>query len=142
MLAAAGASPLMLQETSPASAPGQGEGAEFDMDDPFAPPPSASAPQQPTGLSTPPGESFLHAAADGTGQAAALEAREAARSGDGGFGGVKGMGATGVKCVWDEEEQLLLREYSCALLEAFGEVFGVGLRAGDVGELPGRGAGR
>lgn len=137
MLAAAGASPLMLQETSPATAPAHGTDDGFDMDDPFAPPPSATTPQHPTAWSTSPGESTLHADADGAGPAAALEAGHAARSGNGGAGGVGG-----VKCVWDEEEQLLLREYSCALLEAFGEVFGVELRAGDVGDLPGRGGSR
>ncbi|GLC48019.1 hypothetical protein PLESTB_000705500 [Pleodorina starrii] len=127
MLAATGMSPPLLQDTAPPPPPppdgpqALAPALDLDLDDPFAAPLSSSPP--------PP-------ARDGSGgpAAAAPEAPPAA----GGAAGAAAAAAGALQVRSDdctEVEALLLREYGCALKEAFSEVFGLELVEGDPGEL-------
>ncbi|KAG2453916.1 hypothetical protein HYH02_002119 [Chlamydomonas schloesseri] len=158
MLAATGMSPLVITESPP---PGAGSGAcsssssssrgggggggdagtaaaaaaaAWDVDDPFAP----AADDPFAALASGPGPAGGGTAAQASGAAdAAPGAPQAAQPSDTSSGGSSAGRGWSVRSEWNEAERLLLREYSCALLAALEDVFGLQAVAGDVAELEG-----
>ncbi|GIL86332.1 hypothetical protein Vretimale_13698 [Volvox reticuliferus] len=117
MLARTGMTPTVLGNIAPDGA--EGGIAVPELEDPFAP--------QSLSVSLP----------SSLGQDAQLdgEAGEAAATFDDGGGGEGGEDDIVIRSKWKETEQQLLREYGCALLEAFADVFNVELRPGDPSDL-------
>ncbi|KAG2434099.1 hypothetical protein HXX76_007826 [Chlamydomonas incerta] len=129
MLAAAGMSPLVITESPPPGAGGDsaspsGNAAAWDSDDPFAP--AADDPFAPV---APESAGTLDAA--GRAPGAPDDAPPSPSGGSHSSGGRPWS----VRSEWSEAERLLLREYSCALLAAVEDVFGLVAVAGDVAEL-------
>ncbi|KAG2491885.1 hypothetical protein HYH03_009837 [Edaphochlamys debaryana] len=141
LLAQAGASPLMLHDagstappsTTASTAGGDGAYDPWADDDPFA---ASLSSLPPPASPTPLGGEALGAAAAAQGGAAAGGGAGAGQQGPPEVPGEAGVAAAlGLRHRWSPAEALLLREYACALLEAFEGAFGVRLVPGDPRDL-------